>query len=100
MNRPRTLSPESAQDIAVRALMFVADDPAILSRFLKMTGWTPESLSAAETRNSAPQSALDFLMGAEDLLLIFAANTGLDPADIASAHNTLQHPGTSRGGKG
>ena len=62
-----------------------------------MTGWTPQSLNAPETRSSIPQSALEFLMSAEDLLLIFAANTGLEPADIASAHHALERANARAG---
>ncbi|MEM8744567.1 MAG: DUF3572 family protein [Pseudomonadota bacterium] len=86
----KTLSPDAAQDISVQALTFIAGDPEILSRFLGATGYTAESLHAPDTRERIPLAALDFLMGAEDLLLTFAANAGLDPAVVAGAHHTLQ----------
>jgi len=97
MTRRSDISIENAQGIALRALTFVAGDPAILSRFLETTGWTPQSLNAPETRSSIPLAALDFLMSAEDMLLIFAANAGLDPVDVARAHQTLQNAGQIAG---
>ncbi len=97
MTRRSEISAEAAQDIAVRALTFVAGDPAVLSRFVETTGWTPQSLSAPETRSNIPLAALDFLMSAEDVLLIFASNAGLDPADVARAHQTLQRAGEAAG---
>ena len=91
MIKQSPLSSDTAQDIAIQALTFVAGDPAVLSRFLGATGWTAESLVAPETRESIPSAALEFLMSAEDLLLTFAANAGLDPADVARAHHALQN---------
>lgn len=76
----------------MQGLTFIAGDPAILSRFLGATGWTAESLHSPETRESIPLAALEFLMSAEDLLLTFAANAGLDPSEVSRAHHALQNP--------
>ena len=91
MTKQGPLSANAAHDIAVQALTFVAGDPDVLSRFLGTTGWTAQSLQEEETRETLPRAALEYLMGADDLLLTFAANTGVDPADVARAHYTLQN---------
>ena len=91
MTKQPALSADAAHDIAVQALTFVAGDPDVLNRFLETTGWTAQSLQEPETRETLPRAALEYLMGADDLLLTFAANAGVDPADVARAHHALQN---------
>lgn len=84
------ISTNAARDIAISALTFLTGDEARLSRFLGATGWTPATLVSPESRDVILVTALDHLMGAEDLLLTFAANHGLNPEDVALAHRTVQ----------
>ncbi len=88
--KQNTSATEPAQDIAIQALAFIAGDETILARFLDLTGWTPQGLNAPEARTAILTAALDYLMSEEDLLLTFAANSGLDPTDIVRAHRALQ----------
>ncbi len=81
---------QTARDIAICALTFLTGDGVRLARFLDATGWTPATLVSPESREAILVTALDHLMGAEDLLLTFAANHGLDPEDVARAHRTMQ----------
>ncbi len=97
MTRQAPLSADAAHDIAVQALTFIAGDPDVLGRFLGTTGWTAQSLQEPETRKTLPPAALEYLMGADDLLLTFAANAGIDPADVARAHHVLQNAPGARG---
>ncbi len=94
MNRPQTFSTDAAQTIAIGALTFLAGDEARLSRFLALTGWTPETLASPESREALLTGVLDHLMGQEDLLLTFAANHGLNPEDVTLAYRTLSDGGT------
>ena len=94
INKSHPFSTDAAQDIAIGALKFLAGDQARLSRFLGLTGWTPETLASAESREAILEAVLDHLMGEEDLLLTYAANHGLNPEDVALAHRTLSGSGT------
>jgi hypothetical protein len=91
MNKsPAPISTDSTRDISIRALTFLASDNSILSRFLDVTGWTPESLTAPGSKSAILAASLDYLMSEEDLLLTFAANSGVDPGDVALAHRVMQ----------
>jgi len=94
MNKSQPFSPDASQAIAIGALTFLTGDEARLSRFLGLTGWTPETLASPESRETILATGLDHLMGEEDLLLTFAANHGLNPEDVALAHRTLSDSGT------
>ena len=80
----------AANEIAIRALTFMTSDASILSRFLDVTGWTPATLASPGSRSAILAASLDYLMSEEDLLLTFAANSGLDPGEVALAHRALQ----------
>jgi hypothetical protein len=83
------MSEDVARDIAVRALTFVTGDEVVLQRFLRLTGWTPGSITTPGSESAMLLASLDYLMGEEDLLLTFAANSGIDPTDISKAHRAL-----------
>jgi len=81
---------ETAEDIAVQALVFVTAEPARLSRFLTLTG-----LEAGEVREQAatPQflaAVLEHLLADESLLLSFAVNASIEPRAVAPALALLQ----------
>ncbi|GBE44528.1 MAG TPA: DUF3572 family protein [Rhizobiales bacterium] len=100
MKKSPPISTDTARDIAISALTFLTVDEARLSRFLDVTGWTPATLVSPESRETILITALDHLMGAEDLLLTFAAAHGLDPEDVALAHRAVQGIGGFAGDTG
>ena len=80
---------QTAEIIALRALAFIAEEPARLDRFVALTG-----LSAAEVRARANEAAflggvLDFLLGDEALVLAFAEREGLEPEAPLRARSLL-----------
>ncbi len=87
---PAPLSSDTARDISIRALTFLTSDPSMLSRFLDISGWTPEIFTAPGSRAAILAASLDYLMSEEDLLLTFAANCDVDPGDVALAHRAIQ----------
>lgn len=80
---------DTARGIAINALGFLTGDTARLARFLDVTGWTPASLASPDSRLAILLAGLDYLMGEEDLLLTFAANSGLDPLEVGRAYRVL-----------
>ena len=89
-NKPGPYSPEAAREIAIGALTFLTSDASLLSRFLDVTGWTPETLAAPGSKTAILAASLDYLMSEEDLLLTFSANHGMDPSEVVLAHRALQ----------
>jgi hypothetical protein len=80
---------DRAESIGFSALLFLADDQDRLSRFLTLTGVTPEQLRADSRAPDALAAVLDFLLQDESLLLVFATSEGLPPEDIAPARRAL-----------
>ena len=88
----RFFTVEDAEALALRALGFLAEDPARLEPFLAATGLGPTTLRAAAGEPGFLAGVLDHLSGNEALLLEFAANLGLDPAIVAQAREALNGP--------
>ncbi|HKM87566.1 MAG TPA: DUF3572 domain-containing protein [Xanthobacteraceae bacterium] len=89
MKSPLRPTPEAAEMLAIQALGFIAAEPERLTRFLSMTG-----IEAADIRTAAREprflaGVLEHMLGEESLLLAFAANAGIDPADVAHARSAL-----------
>lgn len=75
--RAERLDRAAAEVVALRALAFIAAEPARLDRFLALSG-----LSAAEIRTQAGEPAflggvLDFLLSDDGLVLAFVEEAGL-----------------------
>lgn len=85
----KTLTVDEAAAIALQALAFLAEDEERLTRFLGLTGNTPENLRA-EAKNVQFQAAiLEYLLSDESLLLVFCAHSGIDPSLIHPAQYVL-----------
>jgi hypothetical protein len=89
MRRKPPLDLDGAEQIALDALTFLATDPARLGRFLALTGIGPAELRAAAGTPGLQAAVLDHLLVDESLLLVFAAERGLDPERVALAHALL-----------
>ena len=71
------------------ALAFIAEDGETLGRFLGATGLGPETLRAAAGEPGFLAAVLEFLMGDESLLLVFAERQRVRPTMIAAARHAL-----------
>jgi hypothetical protein len=89
MAKPAKLTRALAEDMAVAALTFIAQDGERLGRFLTLSGLEPGSLREAAAEPSFLVGVLDYLSGDEALLLAFAANFQIDPTAIATAQRLL-----------
>ncbi len=83
------LSLEAASELAAAGLMFVAEDPEHLNRFLALTGLEPRMLRAASAEPGFLAGVLDYFLGHEPTLLAFAAYAKVPPADVAAARRIL-----------
>jgi hypothetical protein len=91
MKMRRDLAIPDAEDIAIRALGFLASEPERLGRFLAVTGLGPENLRSAASDPRFLASVLDHVASDESLLLALAANLSLAPETVARA-NALLNP--------
>jgi hypothetical protein len=80
---------ESAEEIAVAALGFVATDPALLARFLSITGIEPRAIREAAGEPGFLAGVLQFITAHEPTLIAFAESTGIDPASVTQAMRNL-----------
>jgi Protein of unknown function (DUF3572) len=76
---------EAAEALALEALTFLATDPERLERFVTLSGLSPDNLRAAGAAPDFLAGVLDYLASDEALLLAFAANRQIDPAEIMRA---------------
>ena len=86
--KPQRLTEDRAEAIALQVLAFVIADPAQSSRFLSLTGSSPDDLRAASSRE-LQTATLDYLLSDESLLLSFCQEAGIDPSSIGPAYQLL-----------
>jgi len=67
---------EEAENIAVKALGFIAADPELLPRFLAITGIDVQSIRKAAAEPGFLAGVLQFILAHEPTLLRFAEETG------------------------
>lgn len=87
--RPSRLTAETAEQIAINALAFIAADQSRLGQFLATTGYDPAQIRAEAGSTHFLTGVLDFLLSDESQLLVFASHSGLDPAEIGAARRAL-----------
>jgi hypothetical protein len=75
--------------IGLNALMFLAAEPSRFERFINLTGLTQAEIRARAGDSQFLASILNYLRGDESLLLTFAEQENLDPADIGHGARTL-----------
>ena len=80
---------EAAEEIAVSALNFLAENPEHLDRFLAITGLGPNNLRESARRPGFYAAVLDYFMADERSLLAFAQSAGLPPEAVAQAGAAL-----------
>jgi hypothetical protein len=83
---------DAAESLAVQVLTFLAGDPERLARFLALTGIGPDRIRAAAASPGFLAGVLDHVASEEALLMAFAEQSGIDPADVARARQALAGP--------
>jgi hypothetical protein len=89
MTRAVIRDSEAAQAVAVEALGFIAADPALLPRFLALTGIEPTAIRQAAREPGFLVGVLQFIAGHEPTLLAFTESAGLRPEAVAEAMRAL-----------
>jgi Protein of unknown function (DUF3572) len=79
----------AAEQLAIAALGFIADESERLGRFLAMTGLGPGSLRNAARERHFLAGVLDHVAADETLLVAFAARHEVDPDAVMRARDEL-----------
>lgn len=80
---------EAASALAIEAFAYLAEDPTRIGRFLATSGIEPETLRHAATQPDFLSGVLNFIAEDETLLVAFAAQIGVGPAEVDRARRTL-----------
>ncbi|MBU1209735.1 MAG: DUF3572 domain-containing protein [Alphaproteobacteria bacterium] len=88
--RPVALhSVDEAEQIALQALHFLAEDGPRLGRFLSLTGIGPAELRASAGERRVLAAVLGHLLEDESLLLMFVGGSRIAPEHVGNAHRLL-----------
>jgi hypothetical protein len=85
----RGMTREKAEALALQGLTFLAGDAGRLSRFLTLTGMDPGQLRSWDGNSDVQAAVLEHLLADESLLMVFAAEADVSPADVAPAQALL-----------
>ncbi len=94
-NGPNRLKQQERQPIAdpdviaIQALTYIASSPDHAERFMALTGIPLGDLREAAAGSGFLLGVMDYLVGDEALLLLFAAESGLAPEVVAAAHGRM-----------
>ncbi|MND37710.1 hypothetical protein D3C80_284020 [compost metagenome] len=83
------MSQTDAENLAVEALVWLAQDKDLMPRFLALTGIEVSSIRSAAQEPGFLAGVLQFYLGHEPTLLRFCEETGRDPATIEKAASLL-----------
>ena len=89
MNTHQKYNREAAEAVAVQALGFLVEDGDRLSRFLALSGLNPSEIRAAASEPGFLAGVLDHIVSDDRLLIAFAEQSGLAPAEIEGSHAAL-----------
>jgi hypothetical protein len=84
---------EMARQLALDALLFLAGDSLRITKFLDVTGMEAAELREHAREDGTLAAVLEYLLADETLLLVFAANGGHHPAEVAPALEQLRREG-------
>ncbi len=80
---------EEAEELAVSALLFIANDPELMPRFLNITGINASDIRQAAASKGFLAGVLQFILAHEPTLMAFSERSGYPPQSIGEAVNFL-----------
>lgn len=88
--RSKAMNQETAREVAIEALSFLAGEPEELDRFLQLSGLSPDRLREAAREPGFLVGVLDYVLGGDRSLEAFQAARGVSPETVAAARMSLQ----------
>jgi Protein of unknown function (DUF3572) len=86
------LTPEEAQTLALKALVFIVNSDEARERFMGLSGLDGATLRARAAEPEMHVALLDFLLANEGLLVDFCETGSLDPKMVHMARYVLGGP--------
>ncbi len=83
------MTPSYAEEIAIKALLWVAAEPERISGFLGMTGASAEDLRAGAKNPEFLGFVLDYILMDDQNVLALADETDMRPEDVMQARQHL-----------
>lgn len=83
------MTENTAEELGIAALGFVASDPTLLSRFLAISGIDAGAIREAAREPGFLAGVLQFVAAHEPTLVAFSETAGVDPASILKAMRVL-----------
>jgi hypothetical protein len=90
---PASVTPELADEIAVKILAWLSGQDDLMSRFLAMTGIEARDIRRAAGEPGFFGGLTGFLMNHEPTLMAFSAESGVSVDWIQAAHRHFAGPG-------
>ena len=90
--RPVRITHESANEMAIDALAWLAADPERLDRFLAVTGLSHDTIREAASQPGFLSAVLDHLCADEPSLLAFASESDKSPETVSAAREIIAGP--------
>ena len=87
--KPSRTPAEVAEIVAIRALAFLAGEPARLGQFLSESGIGPQTLRSSASDPRFLAGVLDFIMRDDDTVKAFSDFSQFPPPTIAAAREAL-----------
>lgn len=87
--RPMSLNRQSAEQLAIQALGFVAADPDLLPRFLALTGIEASQIRRAAEEPGFLAGVLQFILAHEPTIQAFCSAAEIAPAQVGAALRAL-----------
>ncbi|RUP09217.1 DUF3572 domain-containing protein [Hyphomicrobium sp.] len=88
-SRPKPLTKDDAEALALQVLAFLLADSTQSSRFLALTGIMPDDLRNVASSRELQSATFEYILSDEGLLLSFCQEAGVDPALMGPAHHLL-----------
>ena len=92
-NRRGRQSIDSARQLGLDALLFLAQDETRIATFLQASGIDAGNLRAKAREDSTLAAVLEYLLANESLMLVFCAHGNQRPEDVFPALEKLQAEG-------
>jgi len=88
-SRSKPLTQDDAEALALQVLAFLLADPTQTSRFISLTGLSPDDLRGAASSRELQSATFEYILSDEGLLLSFCQEAGVDPAIMGPAYQLL-----------
>ena len=89
-----TYTRESAKDLAVTILLYMAERPDLIEGFLESSGLQPQDLRRAAGNPDIALHVLDYLLEDDARVLDAATDLNIKPGDLMAARTALAGPGS------